>query len=106
LESVNLRLGKLEARRASGATPHEPPPSVILLTRIMDAARRELDDQEPAKLTLTPEERIAALEGSAWFLESGAEGLRQTTTDPDHLEAIARMEAMARRDIETEGANE
>ncbi len=107
---MNERLARLEARRASGATPaelREPPPAVTLHMKVMDRARSELDGLEPEPLDLTPEEERAALEGSAWFVETGAALLRDTTTDPDHQEAIARMEELAREDIEQpRGANE
>ena len=102
---MNARLARLEERRASGATPHEPPPAVRLLVKSMDAERRVLDGLPPDPTNgPTPAEARAALEGSAWFVETGAALLRDTTTDSEHLEAIARMEEMAREDIETEGA--
>jgi len=102
---LNERLLRLEARRASFATPHETPAIVTLLIKEMNAERLELDGRPPDPGNEpTPEELEAGREGAMWFLETGAEILR-ANSPAAALENIAQMEEQARQDIETKGAS-
>ncbi len=113
MASLNERLAKLEERRAPPPPPWTTPPIVTLLIKEMNAERLELDGRPPDPANEpTLEEREASLEAATWFLEMGGPMMRANSPhSPEALEAILRMEELARQEIEdhatqpTEGAS-
>jgi len=95
------RISRLE-RLQPPTHPYETPPIMTLLIKEMNAERLELDGRPPDPASEpTLEELEAGLEGAIWFVETGAELLRASSSaNPATLENIAQMEVQARQEIE------
>jgi hypothetical protein len=92
---INERLQRLEARIAP---PHEVPPGMDLLLKLMNNARVELDGEgEPEPLTL--QDRRDLLEDAESFVGWYIPLQRERNPSPENLRAMDELERVSLEDM-------